>query len=142
MGYYVSALVAGPLSDRIGRVKPFVIGASLVCAAAIVVLAFARTQGTATIAAAIMGAGFGAYTAVDLALISRVLPSAGDRARDLGIINIANSLPQVLAPLIASIWITTLRDSGYDVAYQSLYLAAAVVTVLGAVLVVKVKGVP
>ena len=138
----VSALVAGPLSDRIGRVKPFVIGASLVCAAAIVVLAFARTQGTATIAAAIMGAGFGAYTAVDLALISRVLPSAGDRARDLGIINIANSLPQVLAPLIASIWITTLRDSGYDVAYQSLYLAAAVVTVLGAVLVVKVKGVP
>ena len=138
----VSALVAGPLSDRIGRVKPFVIGASLVCAAAIVVLAFARTQGTATIAAAIMGAGFGAYTAVDLALISRVLPSAGDRARDLGIINIANSLPQVLAPLIASIWITTLRDSGYDVAYQTLYLAAAVVTVLGAVLVVKVRSVP
>lgn len=138
----VSALVAGPLSDRVGKVKPFVIGASLVCAGAIVVLAFARTQGAATIAAVIMGAGFGAYTAVDLALISRVLPSAGDRARDLGIINIANSLPQVLAPLIASIWITSLRSSGYDVAYQSLYLAAAVVTVLGAVLVVKVKGVP
>jgi MFS family permease len=138
----VAALVAGPLSDRVGRVKPFVIGASLVCAAAIVVLAFARTQGAATIAAIIMGAGFGAYTAVDLGLISRVLPSAGDRARDLGIINIANSLPQVLAPLIASIWITALRSNGYDVAYQTLYLAAAVVTVLGAVLVVKVRSVP
>ena len=138
----VAALVAGPLSDRVGRVKPFVIGASLVCAAAIVVLAFARTQGAATIAAIIMGAGFGAYTAVDLGLISRVLPSAGDRVRDLGIINIANSLPQVLAPLIASIWITALRSNGYDVAYQTLYLAAAVVTVLGAVLVVKVRSVP
>ena len=50
----VSALVAGPLSDRVGRVKPFVIGASLVCAAAIVVLAFARTQGAAPIAAVIV----------------------------------------------------------------------------------------
>ncbi|MDX5319242.1 MAG: MFS transporter, partial [Actinomycetes bacterium] len=120
----VFALIAGPISDRVGRVKPFVIGASLLCAAAIVVLAFARTQGMATLAAALMGAGFGAYTAVDLALISRVLPSAGDRARDLGIINIANALPQVLAPLIASIWITVLKSTSYEVAYQSLYLFA------------------
>lgn len=138
----VFALIAGPVSDRVGRVKPFVIGASLLCAAAIVVLAFARTQGMATLAAALMGAGFGAYTAVDLALISRVLPSAGDRARDLGIINIANALPQVLAPLIASVWITVLKSTSYEVAYQSLYLFAAVVTVLGAVLVVKIRSVP
>ncbi len=138
----VFALIAGPVSDRVGRVKPFVIGASLLCAVAIVVLAFARTQGMATLAAALMGAGFGAYTAVDLALISRVLPSAGDRARDLGIINIANALPQVLAPLIASIWITVLKSTSYEVAYQSLYLFAAVVTVLGAVLVVKIRSVP
>lgn len=138
----VFALIAGPISDRVGRVKPFVIGASLLCAAAIVVLAFARTQGMATLAAALMGAGFGAYTAVDLALISRVLPSAGDRARDLGIINIANALPQVLAPLIASIWITVLKTTSYEFAYQTLYLFAAVVTVLGAVLVVKIRSVP
>lgn len=138
----VFALIAGPVSDRVGRVKPFVIGASLLCAVAIVVLAFARTQGIATLAAALMGAGFGAYTAVDLALISRVLPSAGDRARDLGIINIANALPQVLAPLISSIWITVLKTTSYEVAYQTLYLFAAVVTVLGAVLVVKIRSVP
>lgn len=138
----IFALITGPISDKVQKIKIFVIVASLMCAVAMIVLAFARTQGQATIAAIIMGAGFGAYTAVDLALISRVLPNAEDRARDLGVINIANALPQVLAPLIASVMITALKSTSYDFAYQVLYLAAAVVTVLGAVLVVKVKGVP
>ena len=138
----IFALVTGPISDRVGKVKPFVIAASLVCAVAIFILAFARTQEMATLAAIIMGAGFGAYTAVDLALISRVLPNAEDRARDLGIINIANALPQVLAPLIASIMITSLKGTSYDFAYQTLYIMAAIITVFGAVLVVKVKSVP
>lgn len=138
----IFALITGPISDKVGKVKIFVIAASLICAAAILLLSFARTQGVATIAAMMMGAGFGAYTAVDLALISRVLPNATDRARDLGIINIANALPQVLAPLIASIWITTLKSDTYVVAYQTLYIFAAIVTVFGAVLVVKIKSVP
>lgn len=138
----IFALLAGPLSDRFGKVKIFVIAASLVCAASMVVLAFASTQGQATVAAMIMGAGFGAYTAVDLALISRVLPSADSRAGHLGVINIANALPQVLAPLIASVLITLLRDISYSTAYRTLYIAAAVVTVLGAVLVVRIRSVP
>lgn len=138
----VFALITGPISDKVGRIKIFVILASITCAVAMVILAFARTEGMATIAAIIMGAGFGAYTAVDLALISRVLPNAEDRARDLGVINIANALPQVLAPLIASIMITALKSDTYDFAYQVLYLSAAVVTILGAVLVVKIKSVP
>lgn len=112
----VFALITGPISDKVGRIKIFVILASITCAVAMVILAFARTEGMATIAAIIMGAGFGAYTAVDLALISRVLPNAEDRARDLGVINIANALPQVLAPLIASIMITALKSDTYDFA--------------------------
>ena len=112
----VFALITGPISDKVGRIKIFVILASITCAVAMVILAFAKTEGMATIAAIIMGAGFGAYTAVDLALISRVLPNAEDRARDLGVINIANALPQVLAPLIASIMITALKSDTYDFA--------------------------
>lgn len=138
----IFALITGPISDKVGKVKIFVIIASLVCAVAIFILAFARTQSMATLAAIIMGAGFGAYTAVDLALISRVLPNAEDRARDLGIINIANALPQVLAPLIASIVITSLKSDTYFFAYQVLYLVAAVITVFGAILVVRIRSVP
>jgi MFS family permease len=138
----VFALVVGPLSDRLGRVRVFVMIASFIIATSLVILAFSRDVGMVTVAALVMGAGFGAYTAVDLALISRVLPRPEDRAKDLGVVNIANALPQVLAPVLAGLVVTALRSSGYDVAYQVLYLSGAVVTVLGAVLVMRVKGVP
>jgi MFS family permease len=138
----IFALITGPISDKVQKIKIFVIVASLMCAVAMIVLAFARTQGQATIAAIIMGAGFGAYTAVDLALISRVLPRPEDRAKDLGVVNIANALPQVLAPVVAGLVVTALRPAGYDVAYQVLYLAGAALTVLGAVLVMRIKSVP
>lgn len=39
--------------------------------------------------------------AVDVAIITLVLPSAEGRAKDMGIANIANTLPQALAPVIA-----------------------------------------
>jgi MFS family permease len=142
LGLLVFALVTGPLSDRTGRIKVFVIGASLTIASALVILAFARDVGMVTVAAIVMGAGFGAYTAVDLALISRVLPRPEDRAKDLGVVNIANALPQVLAPVVAGVVIASLKSQGYDTAYQVLYLAGAAVTVLGAVLVVNIRGVP
>jgi MFS family permease len=138
----IFALVVGPLSDRVGKVRVFVMVASLIIAASLVILAFSRDIGMVTLAAVVMGAGFGAYTAVDLALISRVLPRPEDRAKDLGVVNIANALPQVLAPVVAGLVVTALRPAGYDVAYQVLYLAGAVLTVFGAVLVMKVKGVP
>jgi MFS family permease len=145
--YYIGALlifalVTGPLSDRVGKVRVFVMIASFIIAAALVILAFSRDVGMVTIAAVVMGAGFGAYTAVDLALISRVLPRPEDRAKDLGVVNIANALPQVLAPVVAGVVVTLLRPAGYDVAYQSLYLAGAALTVLGAVLVMRIKSVP
>jgi hypothetical protein len=58
------------------------------------------------------------------------------------VVNIANALPQVLAPVVAGLVVTALRPVGYDVAYQSLYLAGAALTVLGAVLVMRIKSVP
>ncbi|MFI0433386.1 MAG: MFS transporter [Candidatus Nanopelagicales bacterium] len=138
----VATIVVGPLSDKVGKVKPFVIGASVIAALAIALLAFSRTVTMATIAAALMAVGFGAYTAVDLALVSRVLPNAEDRARDLGVINIANALPQMLAPVICGAIIGALKSQGYDTAYLVLYLLGAAICLLGAVLVVKVKSVP
>ncbi len=142
IGLVISTPVIGPISDRVGKVKPFVIGASVVAALAMVILSFARSVPMAIVAAFIMGLGFGAYTAVDLALISRVLPNAEARAQDLGVINIANSGPQVLAPFLAGAIVAVLKVNSYEFAYSTLYLTAAALTLLGAVLVVKVKGVP
>ena len=50
------------------------------------------------VAAALLGLGFGVYLAVDQALVTQVLPAAADRAKDLGIINIANVGPRCWAP--------------------------------------------
>ncbi len=49
----------------------------------------------------ISGFGFGMFQAVDTALMSQVLPSAKSFAKDLGVVNIAATLPQTLAPGVA-----------------------------------------
>ena len=131
----ITSVIGGPLSDRMGKRKPLVIASSVIIAIASLILAFAPTWAGAIVGASVLGIGFGAYLAVDFALITQVLPSALDRGKDLGVINIANSLPQVLAPLIAFPFVTLWGG------YVSLYVAAAVIGLLGAVFVVKIKGV-
>ena len=44
-----------------------------------------------------LGIGYGVYLSVDFALCTEVLPEAEARGKDLGIINVANALPQVFA---------------------------------------------
>jgi len=130
----LTAVVGGIWSDHLGRRKVFVIVSGLVAAAALLLLAFVTTWAGAFAGAVILGIGFGIYTAVDFAMITQVLPSAGDRAKDLGVINIANALPQVLAPGVAAVVL------GLGFGYSTLYVLAAGFTVLGSVLVVKIKS--
>ena len=75
------------------------------------------------------------YLAVDAALITQVLPAATDRGKDLGVINIANSAPQVLGPALAA---PVVAHAG---GYPTLFLASALVTLLGAVLVLPIRSV-
>ena len=130
----LTAVVGGIWSDRLGRRKVFVIASGLVAASALLLLAFVTTWAGAFVGAVILGIGFGIYTAVDFAMITEVLPSADDRAKDLGVINIANALPQVLAPVVAAIVL------GLGFGYSTLYVLAAGVSVLGSVLVVNIKS--
>lgn len=131
----VTSVLGGRLSDRMGKRKPLVIASSAVIAAASLILAFAPNWTGALLGASVLGIGFGCYLAVDFALITQVLPTSLNRGKDLGVLNVANSLPQVLAPLIAFPFVTLWGG------YVSLYVAAAVIGLLGAVFVVKIKGV-
>ncbi|GAA0940626.1 MFS transporter [Kribbella koreensis] len=131
----LTAVWFGSWSDRIGRRKIFVTWSGIVMAAGGMVLAIWPTWAAALIGAIIIGVGFGVYLSVDFALLTEVLPNARDRAKDLGVINIANSLPQVVAPAIAAPIVKLL--GGYPV----LYTLASVVTLVGAVLVKKVRAV-
>jgi MFS family permease len=130
----VTAIAGGIWSDRIARRKPFVIWSGLIAAVALLVLAFGGTWAAAFTGAVVLGIGFGVYTAVDFAMITQVLPSADDRAKDLGVINIANALPQVLAPVVAA------GILGLGAGYGTLYVVAALATVLGSVLVTRIRS--
>ncbi len=131
----VTAVIGGRWTDRVGRRKPFVIASSAIIALAALILAFEPTWTGVLVGAAVLGVGYGAYLAVDFALLTQVLPSAASRGKDLGVINVANSLPQVIVPVIALPLVTELGG------YVTLYVVAAVIGLLGAVFVVKIKGV-
>ena len=67
--------------------------------------------------------------------MTEVLPAAAHRGKDLGVINIANSLPQVAAPALAAPIVHHLGG------YRTLYAVAAAVGLVGALLVRRIRGV-
>jgi MFS family permease len=131
----LSTVVGGWWSDRVGRRKVFVIAAGLVAASASMILALTQTWPGALAGAMVLGIGFGVYLSVDFALCTEVLPDESARAKDLGVINIANALPQVFAPFAGALLI---RELG---GYVTLYTVSAAVCVLGSVLVTRIRSV-
>lgn len=153
---YAAALMAttvvfGIWSDRSGRRKVFVIWSGVIGAVATLLLAVEQSWPSAVVAAVLMGIGYGIYTSVDFALITQVLPEAVDRAKDLGVINIANALPQVVAPFIAGAalllveaagGVTETGGEGFSVGYCVVYLGAFVMGILGSIFVTRIRSVP
>jgi len=90
--------ISGWLSDRTGRRKPFVIIAAIIGGVGLVTIGMAQTVLQFLIGSAIAGVGMSVYYAVDLALVAAVLPDPNNSAKDMGIFQIANTLPQSLAP--------------------------------------------
>jgi MFS family permease len=103
----LSTLFAGWVSDRVGRKRVVYVSGFFMTIVALVVICALYTAPVAafriTLAAGIVfGLGIGAYISVDWALVTDVLPSAHTFARDMGIWNIALTLPQVLALVLGS----------------------------------------
>ncbi|MEU1518979.1 MFS transporter [Streptomyces sp. NPDC005811] len=113
----VSCVAAGYLSDWVRRQKPFVAFSGVLAAAALVLMAWAQNMTLIYVGVAVMGISMGTFLAVDLAVCVRVLPSRTDSARDLGIFNVANSLPDSLVPLAAPV---LLMIGGYTALFGTL----------------------
>ncbi|MFE1555686.1 MFS transporter [Streptomyces sp. NPDC058734] len=131
----VSTVAGGWLSDRLDRRKLFV-GASAMLSAVALVIPAVSASWTAMLAFSVVnGLAFGSYMAVDTALVTMVLPAAEDAARDMGVLNIANAGPQIVAPFVASVVVSV---SG---GYTALFVVAAVLAVAGALAVRPIRGV-
>ena len=131
----VGSVLSGPLSDRTGRRKPFVIGASLVSLIAIAIPLFWATPAGMTAFSCVGGLAFGCYYAVDAALMADVLPDQQARAKDLGILNVANTGGQALAPVASSALV------GLGMGYSPAFIGAMAACALGAILVVPIRTV-
>jgi MFS family permease len=131
----LSTVLGGFLSDRLKLRKLFVIVGMCIMAVAMLLLAFFQVWLAVVVAAAVLGFGLGAYLAVDVAIVTLVLPSAENRAKDMGIVNIANTLPHSVAPVLAGL-ILALTHS-----YSVLYLAATIFVLLGIFTVMPIKAV-
>jgi MFS family permease len=131
-----ASVLGGRLSDRTGRRKMFVLGASTVYGLAMFAIAIASNFNGFLVGMAIAGLGFGMYMAVDLALVADVLPDSDNAAKDLGVLNIAGALPSSIAPAIAPA-ILAVGGGSYGV----LYAVAGVCALIGAVAILPVKGV-
>jgi MFS family permease len=82
-----------------------------------------------------VGIGFGMYLSTDQALVTQVLPSAAERARSLGMMSVASSAGQALAPALAAPVVTYLGG------FRTLYLCAAAIVLLGSAGVWRIRSV-
>ena len=130
-----SSLVLGRLSDKLGRRKMFVFAASALQALAALLLAFVPSFEVAWVAAGLLGLGYGCFLSVDQALATQVLPYAAARGKDLGIMNIATTVPQAIAPLLGAFIVAAL------VGFQGLFLIAAISALVGGLAVIPVRSV-
>jgi MFS family permease len=135
VGALLAAAIAGPVSDWLDRRKPFVVISSVVAGAGCVLPVLSPTFRTVEIFAALAGIAFGCYLSVDAALVTLVLPRSEDAARDLGVLNIANAGPQVLAPLVAALVISHVGG------YRTLFIAGGCCGMASALAVLPVRSV-
>lgn len=131
----IASLWLGRLSDKLGRRRAFVFGASVLQAAAALILAFVPTMGAATLGAALLGLGYGCFLSVDQALATEVLPDQLSRGKDLGIMNIALTVPQAFAPMLGALLVSAVGG------FTLLFVVSGVTALAGALAVARVKGV-
>ncbi len=134
----IAAIIGGIIADKLQRLKPFVSSGALIMMVSLLIIAFVPKWPVMLIAAVILGIGFGIYLSIDIALAVRVLPNAGSRGKDLGIINTAIFIPLIFSPLIGA---AVLNNIAGNLGYTVLLVIAAACFVLAAVLILPIKSV-
>ena len=134
-GTVATSLAGGWISDRIGKRKGMVIASALIMMVGLIVIATSSTTDQVLVGQSIAGLGLGCFGAVDVALIADLLPgNQSENAKTFGVFNIAQALPQSLVPAVA---FPVIAFGGYP----ALFLGGAAVGIIGAVLVIRIKGV-
>ncbi len=138
----LGALGGGFLSDKLRRRRIFVLSSGVIFGAGAVVMAFAGDLPMLVVGSLLGSVGIGMFSAVDQALLLDVLPERDtDAGRFMSIIGFATSIPQAVAPLIAPLFLAVGVGASGEKNYLLLYLIAAACTVLGGLVVLRIRSV-
>ena len=127
------AVIAGRLSDRTGQRKPALVGAALLAALGLLGMAFATSWLTGAIAFAVYMIGSAVFLALHSTFAMQLLPSARHRGRDLGLLNLTNTLPALAGPLLT--WALATPDD-----FAPVMIVLAVLTFAGGLTMLGVRG--
>ena len=130
------AFMVGRLSDRAGWRRPLMTGNAAIATAGLVLMAAFPQWRTAAFGYLLFACSSGVFLALQTAQAMQILPSPRHRGRDLGFLNLANTLPSILGP-----WLTmTVVTAG---GFRPLMLVLAAVTaVAGALMLLVKQGAP
>lgn len=134
-GQLIMMLIAGRLSDMVGRRKPFVIGSSAFIAAIMLIPIFVPTLPAFYAFFVLLAASYGMYMAVDVALFIDVLPDKEAAGRDLGVANVASNIGQMLAPVAAG------QIVALTAGYSALFIMSIVAVAVSAAAIIPVRKV-
>lgn len=127
------AVLVGRWSDRTGRGKPFLLAAGGVAAVGLLGMALAEDWTAGAAAFAVYSVGWSVFLALHSGFAMQLLPDPRHRGRDLGLLNLTNTLPQLLGPLMA--WLLA-TPHDFDAALLTLAAFAS----SGALMILAVRG--
>ncbi|WP_282801748.1 MFS transporter [Secundilactobacillus kimchicus] len=128
------ALLGGPIADKLKRVKAPVVIATFALGFAAFFPLFVKEPWAMFVYAVIAAFGNGLYNSVDGALNMDVLPSSDTAGKDLGLINLANTLGQMLGAMVASAIVEAFG-------YGAIFIFAICMEIVGGVCILLIKRV-
>ena len=139
------ALIAGLLSDKYGR-KPITYSAAIALAVSSMCFTFSHSFAQSVIVGIVFGLGYGAYETVNWALVTDVLPSPHDHAKDMGIWHVTFVLPQLIATPIAGFIMDRFQTTGAgpsvpQTGYIIMFVIAAVYFILSSIFLRMIQAV-
>ena len=132
----VATVAVGRAADLSGGYRRYAVLSSVVMAATGFVLAGFAMWAVVIVCAFALGAGYGAFQSVSQALSMVVLPDPANAGRDLGIINIAAAIPQVIGAPIAGLVVAGVGG------YRGLFVFAGILALAAAAVFTRVPSSP
>lgn len=132
--------LGGWLSDHIGSRKKIVWVAAVFLAAGLAIMALSGSFTGFIVGVTVAGIGQGLYVSIELAIVAEVVTDETSAARDFGVSNIGNTLPQTLVPTIAPLVLAVPLLSGGSENFAALFLLGSLLTIVGALLIMPIRA--